>query len=120
MSEQWLGLHNPGRHLTDEQGLYCTHCSTADMKAGCHPSEPCKCCLATEIKALQPLRIKNAGLAADNVLLRSQVQKVRDLHKPYEFAPGDLRCAECWSSETDNSPEPWPCATILTIDGGPS
>jgi hypothetical protein len=37
---------------------------------------------------------------------------VHKLHKPYSFAPGDVRCSECW---TGDSPAAWPCNTIKAL-----
>jgi hypothetical protein len=43
------------------------------------------------------------------------IQAVRELHSPYTFRMGDVRCSECFSS---GEYAPWPCDTIKALDSG--
>jgi len=80
MPGPWKGLHNRGAHDVGDNGTaWCTVCdNNEELDDSCTQQRPCRCCLTTEIETLQALRIKNAGLAADNILLRAQVQKVQE------------------------------------------
>lgn len=64
MSEQWLGLHNPERHMVySSSAARCHH----DFQ-WCLPDRLCHCCLMEE----------RTILATANEALRAQIQRLSD------------------------------------------
>ena len=95
---QWRGLHNPERHFSafGTGTPLCEECGDAL----CVPSNPCYCCLEAEVE-----------------VLRAQVQRVRELHKPVPGFNGHQWCDAQCEATCDGDATEWPCATIRALDG---
>lgn len=112
MSDEWRGLHNPDLH--EVRGSGAAECKEESEAAWCIPERLCRCCLEAEVETLRPLRIKNAALAADNALLRSQLRKMEELH-----VSTDEECS-CCEPSCDQCDDPMPCATKRILDNDDS
>ena len=86
---QWRGLHNPERHFSafGTGTPLCEECGDAL----CVPSNPCYCCLETEVE-----------------ILRTQVQRVRAVADAWEY----------YASENGNVRTAWAASSVReALDG---
>jgi hypothetical protein len=82
MSE-WMGLHNPERHITTISGkrAMCNWEGQHNHDTWCDPTDPCYCCLAAEVEVLRA-QVSVLEVCAESEATRgneyeAQVKRVR-------------------------------------------